>query len=95
MLTLLTLRRANFHIITQTTPLVQQVAHLRIRTPYMVTQRLSLSMLTLLVHLKSRFSILTKLVPHSQCLTSLGFITRVNTSLDTILRGVTCTFCML
>ena len=53
MLTLLTLRRANFHIITQTAPLVQQVAHLRIRTPYKVTQRPSLGMLTLSVLLYS------------------------------------------
>ncbi|KAJ0531164.1 putative protein kinase RLK-Pelle-DLSV family [Helianthus annuus] len=49
MLTLLTLRRTNFQTITQTTPLIQQVAYLRIRTPCKVIQRLSLSMLTLLV----------------------------------------------
>ncbi|MFS7928334.1 hypothetical protein Hanom_Chr04g00319541 [Helianthus anomalus] len=89
MLTLLTLRRANFHIITQTAPLVQQVAHLRIRTPYKVTQRPSLCMLTLSVLLYSYFLFLAKLVPHGQRLTLLGYITRVNTSLDKILRGVT------
>ncbi|KAJ0891473.1 hypothetical protein HanPSC8_Chr09g0354201 [Helianthus annuus] len=57
--------------------------------PCKVIQKLSLSMMTLLVPPHSKFLILTKLVPHSQRLTSLGFLTRVNTALDTILRGVT------
>ncbi|KAJ0912431.1 hypothetical protein HanRHA438_Chr06g0274231 [Helianthus annuus] len=60
MLTLLTLLFTNLQIIPQTAPHVQQVAQLRIRTPYKVTQRHSFSMLTLLIPPHSYFSLFGK-----------------------------------
>ncbi|MFS7995005.1 hypothetical protein Hanom_Chr12g01112791 [Helianthus anomalus] len=51
-------------------------------------------MLTLCILIYTYFLRLSTLVPHNQCLTLLGFITRVNTSLDVILRGVTVMLCV-
>ncbi|MFS7974867.1 hypothetical protein Hanom_Chr10g00873791 [Helianthus anomalus] len=69
------------------------MALLRIRTSYKVTQRHSFSMLTLLVPSHSYFSHLARMVPPNQHLALLGLGTRVNKSLDTILRGVTIKSC--